>query len=441
MERSIIKELRVWKDDENRKPLILTGVRQCGKTFIMREFAEAEFSDFLYVNLEKNELAASVFDYDYDVKRILRELCAVLGKSTIEPGKSLLILDEIQAAPRAVTAMKYFCEDMRELHIICAGSLLGVALKRQEVSFPVGKVNRLQMYPMSFREFLLAECGEEFLAMLEAFTPMRPLPEALEAKLIKHYRDFLFVGGMPEVVDAWTKTHDYAKVAKIQETIIADYAADFSKHAPLADVPKLRWIWESVPKQLAKDNNKFVFSQVKAGKRAHELENALQWLVDAGLVYRTELVENPTSPLSFAANASVFKVYLADVGLLCRMAGLGTQMLFDEAQSFGAFRGALAENYVHNELLNENFQPYFWRSGNTAEVDFLVEREGRAVPIEVKSADNTRAKSYRLFCKRYEPKQGFKVSLKNIAANTEDECETISLPLYLLWRIRDFMTR
>lgn len=442
MRRNISKALVEWKDAPNRKPLVITGVRQCGKTYVMREFGTSCFKDVAYVNLERDSLAASVFEMTLEPARIISGLSAVsLGKEIVE-GETLLILDEIQACPRALTALKYFCEDMPGLHVVCAGSLLGVALTHENISFPVGKVDRLQMYPMGFDEFLSATRGDGMVEMLAGLLPTSPLPASFASELEAAYRDFLIVGGMPEALLRWVETSDYGQVEAVQGHILADYEADFAKHAPLGDVAKIGWIWASAPKQLAKENNKFVFSQVKEGKRAHELEDALQWLVAAGLVHKTELVDNAELPLSFNADASYFKVYMSDVGLLHKMANVPYKALLKAEPAYARFRGALTENYVHNEMLLQGLKPYFWRSGNTAEVDFVFEQDGRIIPVEVKSADNTMAKSYRLFCKRYGIKRGFKLSFKNAAVNVDDNgCETVSLPLYMAWRLAGLAVR
>ena len=432
VERTIKKELLTWKNRPDRRPLLITGVRQCGKTYVMKEFAQEQFEKIAYLNLEKEERAAELFAYDFDPKRILRELGAVFFGFEITPGSTVLILDEIQSCPRAIASLKYFCEDLPELHVMCAGSLLGVELKHQNISFPVGKIDRLQMFPMSFAEFLAADDGMKYLTLAQSRPADEPIPELCRVPLEKAYRQYLIVGGMPAAVKTWIQTHSFQEVERVQDGILSDYADDFSKHAPPAEVPKIHWVWDSVPKQLARDNNKFVFSHVREGKRASELENALTWLKDAGLVYLTELVENPELPLSFCSDASYFKVYMADIGLLRRKAGVYFDTILDENENYIGFKGALAENYVQNELKNLGYQPYFWRSGNQAEVDFLIERKGMLIPIEVKSAANTRAKSYRLFCKRYSIRLGFKLSLKNRAVNEEDGTRTVSLPLYLI---------
>ena len=432
MERTLMRDLILWKDRPDRKPLMITGVRQCGKTHLMKQFGEEHFEQIAYLNLEKDTRAGELFNYDLDPVRITRELGSLFFGFPIIPGTTLLILDEIQACPRAVTALKYFCEDLPQLHVICAGSLLGVALKRQSVSFPVGKVDRLQMFPMSFQEFLIADGGEKFLELAASCIPDREIPSLCTVPLEKYYRDYLIVGGMPAAVSVWCRTHNYEQVESIQNAVLEDYAGDFSKHAPASEVPKIHWVWDSVPKQLAKENNKFVFSHVREGKRAHELENALIWLRDSGLVYMTELIEKPELPLSFCADASSFKVYLSDVGLLRRKAGVYYKMILEGDANYIRFKGALAENYVHNELRLLGFTPYFWRSGNTAELDFLIEEKGRMIPIEVKSAENTKAKSFRLFCRTYSVPLGFRVSMKNLGINEEGSTAAVSLPLYLL---------
>lgn len=283
-----MKQLMEWKDSKDRKPLLLTGVRQCGKTYICREFGENCFEDTAYFYFEGNKGLASVFDYDFNIDRILDELGNVIRGKEIIPGKTLVIFDEVQACPNAITSLKYFCENKRELHLICAGSLLGVSIKRDNISFPVGKVDRLRMYPMTFAEFLRADGGTAVYEGVQRYGLDRELPELYTMALEKALKYYYIVGGMPEAVAKWTESHNFEKVEKLQDNILLDYSSDFAKHAPKTDIPKLGWIWDSIPKQLAKDNHKFVFSHVKAGKRSSELEDALEWLVDAGLVRRLE---------------------------------------------------------------------------------------------------------------------------------------------------------
>ena len=390
----------------------------------------------MHINFEENDKAAAIFDYDFDTDRIIKEL-GRLAKADIVPGETLLFLDEVQECPRAITALKYFCENMGSLHLICAGSLLGVAIKREQVSFPVGKVNRMQLFPMNFREFVIA-CGRSDL--IDTFTDWpidRAIPDIYSEPMKKLLSEYYIVGGMPEAVKVWIETGDFDEVRRLQNEILQDYGDDFSKHAPLAEVPKIRWIWDSIPVQLAKENNKFIFSHVKQGKRAAELENALRWLDDAGLIYILHLVEKPELPLSGYADRTYFKVYMSDTGLLCAKSKIVPDSVMDGSVLSDRYRGALAENYVMSELKCSGHEPYFWRSGNSAEVDFVYEAKGAVVPVEVKSADNTQAKSYRLFCKKYNPPSGFKLSAKNIAENMCEETLTKNIPLYLIWNINE----
>lgn len=438
MYREIINDLRKWMNRSGRKPLLLTGVRQCGKTYIVEKFAREYFGNYVCVNFEESGALSAIFDYDYDVTRIITEL-ERLYKLKITPGETLVFFDEIQECPRAITALKYFCENMRELHLVCAGSLLGVALKNESISFPVGKVNRLQLFPMSFKEFVIANGRPELIEALEKWPVDRPIPELYSVPMKQLLKEYYIVGGMPEAVKIWVETHDVDEVQEVQNEILRDYADDFSKHAPAAEVPKIRWIWDSVPVQLAKENNKFVFSHVKQGKRSAELENALEWLSEAGLIIKTELVEKPEIPLSGSADKTYFKVYMSDVGLLRVSSGVDAKTIMEDSAAYIRYKGAFAENYVLNELRAVGRSPFFWRSNNTAEIDFIFEEKSGIVPVEVKSADNTQAKSFREFCRRYEPKIGVKLSQKNIAENLCEKTVTYSLPLYMCWNIDYYM--
>lgn len=437
MQRDFIQNLIEWKDSKRRKPLILTGVRQCGKTYLLKEFGSEYFDNFCYINFESAGKYSAIFEYDYDVKRILREL-ELAENVKITAGKTLLIFDEIQECPKAITSLKYFCENLQELHLVCAGSLLGVAIKKENISFPVGKVNRMQLYPMSFKEYLQAVGEGKYIELFNDWNINREIPELYTVPLERHLKNYYIVGGMPEAVKEFAESGDYAEVAKIQDEILSDYSDDFSKHAPISEIEKIRMIWDSIPKQLAKENNKFVFSHVKEGKRAHELEAALQWLKNSGLVHLVELVQNAELPLSSNADSTYFKVYMADSGLLCRRLGLSYKNILEENTALSTFKGAITENYVLQELIVQNKVPYFWRSGNTAELDFLFEEDGNVIPVEVKAATNTQAKSFKQFCKKYQNKTGFKLSLKNIAENDCEGTNVVSLPLYLLWNISSY---
>ena len=434
MYREILEDLKEWKDNPGRKPLLLTGVRQCGKTYIIEEFARENFKSYVRINFEESEKLSSIFDYDFDVRRIVAEL-EMNCRTKIVPGETCVFFDEIQECPRAITSLKYFCENMRELHLICAGSLLGVAIKKQQLSFPVGKVNRLELHPMDFREFVIAKGRDDLIRVFENWPADREIPDLYSVPMKKLLKEFYVVGGMPEAVKTWVETGNIEDVEEVLSGILKDYADDFSKHAPGEEVIKMRWIWDSIPVQLARENRKFMFSHVREGKRAAYLEDALQWLVDAGLVVKLYLVENPELPLSGFANKSYFKVYLCDVGLLRVKSKVDAGTVFDETPSYMRFKGAFTENYVLNELVSYGKEPYFWHSGNTAEVDFIYENKGEIVPVEVKSAENTQAKSYKLFCQKYRPGTGFKLSQKNIAENNLDGTKTYSIPLYLCWNL------
>lgn len=438
MYRMITEQLKKWKDSRRRKPLLITGVRQCGKTYIIQEFGRQNFDNCVTINFESQEAYSGIFEYDYDVTRMIREIERA-SKQQITAGKTLLFLDEIQACPRAITALKYFCENKRELHVIAAGSLLGVALTHGNISFPVGKVNRMQLYPMNFREFAIA-CGmEDMIQTLSAWPLDREIPKLYAEPMTKLLKEFYIAGGMPEVVEAWSADHDEKEVEDIQDEIIHDYEDDFGKYAPAAELPKIRMIWNSVPVQLAKENNKFVFSHVAAGKRAADLEDALLWLAEAGLICQVHLVEKPEIPLSAFADKTYFKVYMSDLGLLRARSHISPNTILAENFDFVKYKGALAENYVCNELIALGKEPFFWRSGNTAELDFLFDGKTSIIPVEVKAADNVQAKSYRFFCRKYQPETGFKISRKNIAENRCENTRTINLPLYLTWNIDRYL--
>lgn len=362
MQRTVIDDLRKWKNKKDRKPLLVTGVRQCGKTYILKQFGTDEFEDMVYLNFDGDTALQSLFDYDYDVSRIIHEIEEIIIGRKITVGRTLVIFDEIQACDRAVSSLKYFDENLPGLHLIAAGSLLGVALKSEGISFPVGKVDRLQMQPMSFEEFVIADGGERYINGLRGMAFGRELPEALTVPMEKYLKNYYIVGGMPEAVQKWVDTHDYAQVEEIQDEILKDYHDDFGKHADADTAAKISLIWDSVPGQIAKDNNKFIFSHVKKGMRAKDLEDALQWLVNAGLVYKLDLVETPELPLSAMADTTYFKVYMADIGLLRRKSNVNYRTILFGDDNFIKFRGAMAENYVMSELKALGIDSYFWRS-------------------------------------------------------------------------------
>lgn len=433
MERTLIHELLVWKEKENRKPLILKGVRQCGKTYLLKDFGNRYYDTVAYFNFEETDSLISVFEKDYDTKRIILELELFLGKS-IKPGTTLIVLDEIQECGRALTAMKYFCENAPEYHIVCAGSLLGIALHKQ-LSFPVGKVDFLTLYPMSFSEFLRA-CGSETLAdYVENFKKGDAVPEPIGDKLTTFLRQYYITGGMPEVVSTWQKTNNIEEVERVQQNIINSYELDFAKHAPIKDFPKLTAIWRSIPEQLAKENTKFIFSHVKKGWRSKDLEDALEWLIAAGLVYKVCKIEKPFIPLSSYADDTSFKLYMADIGILRKLSKLPYEVILDATPNYKEFKGSLTENYVLCELVKSvDDTLYYWSSGNTAEVDFILQSSSEIVPVEVKSERNVKARSLAEYRKKYTPKYSVKTSMKN---ETNGE-EVLNIPLYLISALERF---
>lgn len=430
MERSLTNQLVKWKNSSNRKPLILKGVRQCGKTYLLKDFGKRFYDSYAYFNFEENDALKTVFEKDYDVSRIMFELGLHSGK-TIIPGKTLLILDEIQECGRAITALKYFCENAPEYHVVCAGSLLGIALQKQ-LSFPVGKVDFLTLYPMSFSEFVRA-AGEDTLAgYIEGFKHGDAMPELVGEKLVTLLKQYYVVGGMPEVVEAFCRTKSIEQTETIQQAIINSYEMDFAKHAPSKDYPKLAAIWRSIPEQLSKENTKFIFSHVKKGWRSKDLEDALEWLISAGLVYKVSKIEKPNIPLSSYADDTAFKLYMADVGILRKLSKLPYEVVLDATPNYSEFKGSMTENYVLCELLKSAYDsPYYWSSGNTAEVDFVIQCGKEIVPIEVKSERNVKARSLAEYNKKYTPKYSVKTSMKHEVGGGG----VVSIPLYLISRI------
>jgi len=439
MLRKDYEKLLKWKNKTSRKPLLVLGVRQCGKTYLVKEFGSKEFENMAYINFDGNKGLQSIFDYDFDINRILDEIGSVVLNKKIIPGKTLLFLDEIQDCPRAIQSLKYFCENLPELHVIAAGSLLGIALKEQGISFPVGKVQRLEMFPMSFEEFVIADGGEKYLNGMSKLPLEREISELYSVPMQKYLQNYYIVGGMPEAVKIWIQTHDYNQVEEIQNQILKDYADDFGKHTTPDTAIKIKLIWDAIPSQIAKDNNKFIFSHVKEGARAKDLEDALEWLVSAGLVYKLNLVPTPQLPLESMKDNTYFKIYMADVGLLRKKSNVNYRTILNGDESFIQFKGAFSENYIMSELKSLGVSAYFWRTKADAEVDFISDYEGVLFPIEVKSATNTKAKSLQLFCKRFSPKLAFKASLKNVGDNMMEETHIWNIPLYIFFRIKEYI--
>lgn len=433
MERALINKLEEWKNKPTRKPLILKGVRQCGKTYLLKEFGKRYYEETAYFNFEETEALKAVFEKDYDTKRIVFELGLHCGK-TIQPGTTLLIFDEIQECGRAITALKYFCENAPEYHIVCAGSLLGIALQKQ-LSFPVGKVDFLTLYPMSFLEYVRAGNEEVLANYIEQYKKGDDLPAVVSEKLELLLKKYYVTGGMPEAVETWFRTNSIEQVENVQQAIINSYELDFAKHAPAKDFPKLSAIWRSIPEQLAKENTKFIFSHVKKGWRSKDLEDALEWLIGAGLVYKVCKIEKPYIPLSSYADDTSFKLYMADVGILRKLSKLPYEVVLDATPHYREFKGSMTENYVLCELIQSvDDTAYYWSSGNTAEVDFIIQSGADIVPIEVKSEKNVKARSLAEYRKKYEPKYAVKTSMKNDIGGEE----VLNVPLYMISQMERF---
>ena len=431
MERLIYNELLGWSKSAVRKPLILRGVRQCGKTWILREFGEKNFEDTAYFTFENNQPLSECFNSDMNPSRIIKELSFIRGKSIV-PGKTFVIFDEIQFCAKALTALKYFAEELPELHIACAGSYLGIHLAKSAGSFPVGKVDFLTLHPMNFEEYLMAPGQGDILPELKGAGSGDKLPSSLVFRLENLYKEYLITGGMPEVVSSWTKNHDIGAADKILRSIIDSYEADFMKYAPDNLLPKLTLIWRSIPAQLAKDNHKFIFSHVKSGLKARDLEDALFWLVAAGIVIRVTKVEKPDVPLSIHSDSSNFKIYLCDAGLLRVLANFPAAAVASPMPVVSDMRGAITENFVLTELVFSDTVPYFWKR-NESEVEFVIQNGLDVIPIEVKAGNNVKSRSLSEFRKRYHPKTAVKTSLNNLS-ESEDEFGTLkSVPLYMLW--------
>jgi predicted AAA+ superfamily ATPase len=441
LERDAMQTLVAWKNRRHRKPMLISGCRQCGKTFLAMEFGKRHFENTLVLNFERDPGLAGIFAANLDPVRILHEIGMLLLGKSIDPTRTLIIFDEIQQCTEAITSLKYFCESGLDLFIVCAGSLLGVELKRKNVSFPVGKTEHLRLYPLTFREFAKGLGAEKHLRLLEEFSLLREIPSALSEPMTRLLKLYYTLGGMPEVVQTYIDTEDISQADKVLERIISDLRNDFSHYADPTDILRINWIWDSVPKQLAKDNSKFVFSHVREGARSRDLEDALQWLVDAGLLYRLEKVSAPQVPLAACSDAASFKVYAHDVGILRRCSGISYRTIMAEQDAPGVFMGAVTENYCLTELIALGLRPYYWKNANTAEVDFLFEDElNRLIPLEAKTATHTKAKSFDLFCKRFSPAIGFKVSLRNVGENLKGRTREISLPLYLLWKLKKYLS-
>lgn len=426
MYRTAMESLIRWKNSTRRKPLIIEGARQVGKTWLMKEFGRQQYANTVYINFDSNSQMASLFSTDLDTKRLLLGLELYAGhKITAED--TLLIFDEIQEVPRALASLKYFCEDAPQYHIVCAGSLLGIAL-HEGTSFPVGKVDFLKLYPLSFKEFLMATGKERFAELLDSgdFSMITSFKQTYIDALKYYY----FVGGMPEAVQCFAEDNDFAEVRTIQKRILAAYEQDFSKHAPNEIVPKLRMLWNSIPSQLAKENKKFLYGLVREGGRAKEYETAIMWLVDCGLVYKVSRVNAAGLPLQAYEDLKAFKLFVVDVGLLGCMVGLNSRTLLDGNTMFVEFKGALTEQYVCQQLKTiEDLRLYYYTNDRgTCEVDFVADTGENIIPIEVKAEVNLRARSLRTYCEKYSPA----IAIRTSMSDYKKEDWLTNLPLYAI---------
>lgn len=435
MYRIAMEKLYRWKESRRRKPLIIQGARQVGKTWLMKEFGRSAYRDMIYINFDSNSRMAELFASDLNTDRLIMGIELYAGKK-IDPGSTLLIFDEVQEVPRALSSLKYFYENAPQYHIICAGSLLGIAL-HEGTSFPVGKVDFLELYPLSFREFLMAVTGTQFAKLLDSQD--YKMITSFKQTYIEALKQYYFIGGMPEAVKNFTEERDFYEVREVQKRILAAYEQDFSKHAPLEIVPKIRMVWNSIPSQLAKENKKFLYGLVREGGRAKEYETAIMWLCDCGLVYKIERVKGGGIPLKAYVDQKAFKLFVVDVGLLGCMTGLSPKILLDGNDLFTEFKGALTEQYVCQQLKTlENLSIYYYTNDRgSCEVDFVVDTGERTVPVEVKAEVNLKAKSLKTYYEKYQPE----ISIRTSMADYRPEEWLMNLPLYAIEEICSCISR
>ncbi len=409
MRRYALKDFYQWKDSPNRKPLILKGARQVGKTWLMLEFAKQAFKNFVYVNFEDDSRLGAIFDTDFDIDRILFALRTATKKSIDE--NTLILFDEIQAAPRALTSLKYFYEKAPQYPVIAAGSLLGLSV-HEGVSFPVGKVDFLEILPMNFHEFLEATDNTNYVELLNSGD--YGTIDVFSDKLIDLLKLYYVVGGMPEAVQSFANDRDLSAVRRIQKNILNSYDSDFSKHVPNSEVPRIRMVWNSIPAQLSKENKKFIYGMLKEGARAKTFEVALEWLKDSGLISKVHRVKKPALPLVAYEDFAAFKVFITDVGLLCAMANVDVDIILNGSQIFEEFKGALTEQFVFQQLkAKRNMQIFYWSAENSSgELDFVVQDEEKIYPIEVKAEENVQAKSLRFFVQKNPGLKGIRFSMQ-----------------------------
>ena len=429
MYRNKLEELENWKKSKNRKPLIIRGARQVGKTWLMKEFGKNFFEKYAYINFDENERMNKLFDGDFDIERIIQGLKIESGVN-IEPENTLIIFDEIQETPRALKALKYFCENAKEYYIISAGSLLGVAI-HEGTSFPVGKVDFIDLMPLSFLEFINALDEKDILMLLK--NNYFEMLNVFNKKIKDYLKLYYYIGGMPEVVNSYIENKDLVEVRNIQRKLLDAYEQDFSKHAPSNIVPRIRGLWNNIPTQLAKENKKFIYGLVREGARAREYEIALSWLIDCGLVYQVNRVNTSKIPLSAYQDFSAFKLYILDVGLLSAMAGIDAKTLLDGNEIFEEFKGSLTEQYVLCQLKQcTNLKIFYWTAENgMAEIDYITQISNQNVPIEVKANENLQAKSLKSFVKKYDTK----INVRTSMSDYRKDDWIINIPLYSIGNI------
>ena len=428
MERKIVKKIVAWKNSSRRKPLIISGARQVGKTYTALTFGKEHYKNTAYFNMEDSRELQAIFERDLKPERIIRELSALSGQS-IFPKDTLIIFDEIQSCERALTSLKYFCENAPEYHIIATGSLLGVAMNREKYSFPVGKVDMLTMYPLDFEEFLTANDNKALLALIkESFENFSPL--SLHDMALDLYKVYLVVGGMPQAVLEYINTKDFNFVLAAQKAINDAYIADMAKYATPQETTKIMAAWASIPAQLSKENRKFQYKVIKSGARAYEYATPLDWLKFAGIINKCVRITEGKLPLTAYTDNDSFKVYMMDTGLLCSKFGISANAVLNGIPGFDGFKGVLAENYICQCLIVNGFTPFYWGSSGKAELDFVFQdSQGNIIPLEGKSADNVKSKSLRQFVSLYKPKYAVRVSAKNFGYENNIK----SIPLYALF--------
>lgn len=431
MYRIAIEKLLKWKQSKHRKPLIIEGARQVGKTWLMKEFGRQAYADTIYINFDSNSRMAELFASNLDTERLITGLELYAGHK-IDPDNSLLIFDEVQEVPRALTSLKYFCENAPQYHIVCAGSLFGIAL-HQGTSFPVGKVDFLKLYPLSFKEFLMADGKGRFAELLDKQDFQ--MITSFKQTYIDALKQYCFIGGMPEAVQSFIENRDFNEVREIQNRILEAYVQDFSKHAPNEIVPRIRMLWKSIPSQLAKENKKFIYGLIREGARAKDYEIALMWLSDCGLVHKIGRINKAGIPLRAYEDLRAFKLFIIDVGLLGCMAGLQPSTLLDGNALFVEFKGALTEQYVCQQLKTvENLDVYYYTNDRSScEVDFVVDTGGQIIPVEVKAEVNLRAKSLKSYQEKFKPE----ISVRASMADYKKEGWLTNLPLYMIDQIKN----